>query len=170
MHISKKSRANSGGNCRRKRVLAKENEIEAIQREQLAQDNLQKALKLIRIDELTAEELAEMINIYPKLEMNVEYKPFTETGQIYRWNGNLYKIVQKHTTQSHYNLDELPALYTKVVPKSVIRTIPDPIPAGEAFINGEKGIWTDGKVYENTLDVPNTWTPSAYPTGWKVVE
>ena len=121
-------------------------------------------------DELTEEELSGMIDLYPEIEMNVEYKPFAETGQIYRWNGNLYKIVQKHTTQPDYNLDELPALYTKVVPKNIIRKIPDPITVGEAFVKGEKGIWVDGKIYESTLDKPNTWTPTDYPQAWKLVE
>ena len=131
--------------------------------------NLLATQKLIRVDELTESELAGMVDLYPELQMNVEYKSYKEDPQYYKWNDNLYKIEQKHTTQPHYNLDELPALYTKVVPKGVIRTIPNPITSTKSFSKGERGIWTDGKVYESTID-NNVWTPTAYPTGWKVVE
>ena len=153
-----------------KRVKAKENAIEAIQREQVVYNNLQKVLQLVRVDELTEEELSGMIDLYPDLEMNKWYDDYKTDPQYYKWQGNLYKIEQGHTTQHEYNLDELPALYTKVVPKNIIRKIPDPITVGEAFVKGEKGIWVDGKIYESTLDKPNTWTPTDYPQAWKLVE
>ena len=98
--------------------------------------NLLATQKLIRVDELTESELAGMVDLYPELQMNVEYKSYKEDPQYYKWNDNLYKIEQKHTTQPHYNLDELPALYTKVVPKGVIRTIPNPITSTKSFSKG----------------------------------
>ena len=50
--------------------------------------------------------------------------------------------------------------------------VPDwhqPINKEDAYMTGDKMKYTDGKIYESTIDY-NVWTPEDYPDGWKLVE
>ena len=38
----------------------------------------------------------------------------------------------------------------------------------DAYMTGDPVLWTDGDVYESTID-NNTWSPSSYPAGWRKV-
>lgn len=51
-------------------------------------------------------------------------------------------------------------------------TVPDfvqPTGAHDAYKTGDRVKFTDGHIYESTID-NNVWSPSAYPAGWKLVE
>lgn len=88
-----------------------------------------------------------------------------------RYSGNLYKVLQAHTSQDGWNPIDAPSLFAKIL-------IPDPqvIPVWEQpdstnpYMTGDKVHYPDaeGPVYESLID-NNTWSPEAYPAGWRVV-
>lgn len=39
----------------------------------------------------------------------------------------------------------------------------------DAYMAGDKIIYTDGKVYKSLID-NNVWSPEVYPAGWEIVE
>lgn len=90
-----------------------------------------------------------------------------EVGQRVTYNDILYKVLQSHTSQVNWTPDVATSLYTKVL-------IPDEniIPEWEqpdstnGYMTGDK-VMFEGKTYESLID-NNVWSPTAYPTGWKL--
>ena len=83
--------------------------------------------------------------------------------------GSLYRVVQDHTAQVDWPMDQTPALYT---PLGVTAEAPDEIPEWRQPLGSEDAYHTgdrvkyEGKVYESTVD-NNVWTPGVY--GWTEV-
>lgn len=119
--------------------------------------------KLIRVDELSQEELDLMVNLYEPYVIDTLYL----VDDIFRWRDNLYKVIQEHTSQEDWLPSELPALYLKVVPEGVVPEWVQPTGGHDAYNIGDKVIF-EGKVYESTID-SNTWSPTDYPSSWKSV-
>lgn len=117
------------------------------------------ALSLDDTDALEAKEL------YPQWSEDVVNY---EVGQRVRYDGILYKVLQKHTSQPNWTPTNAPSLFAKVL-------IPDPevIPDWEQpdstnpYMRGDK-VKFDGKVYESVID-NNIWSPAAYPAGWSLI-
>ena len=126
--------------------------------------NLQATRKLIRVDELSEEELFEMIDLYPQYEIGYSYL----VDDIFKYEGKLYKVIQAHTSLENWLPSELPALYLNLMPDNVIPEWVQPTMAEDAYNIGDKVIF-EGEVYESTID-NNTWSPTDYPQGWKLVE
>ena len=126
--------------------------------------NLQATRKLIRVDELSEEELFEMIDLYPNYTIDTNYS----VGDIFKYEGKLYKVIQAHTSLENWIPNELPALYLNLMPDNVIPEWVQPTMAEDAYKIGDKVIF-EGKVYESIID-SNTWSPTEYPTGWKLIE
>ena len=126
--------------------------------------NLKATRKLVRQDEMTAEQLLELVDIYPNWEEELEVK----VDELYKHEDGLYKVIQGHTTQPDWKPDVTPALFNKVQPTVVIPNWVQPTGAHDAYQIGDKIIFTDGKVYESTINA-NTWSPTGYPQGWKLV-
>ena len=127
--------------------------------------NKKASQKLLRQDQLTAEELLELIDVFDDWKVGEKLIPSDKR----KYNEKLYivNVGQGHTTQSDWTPDVVPALFKKIVPDNVIREIPDPITAEQKFALGEKGTWK-GKIYESII-ANNVWTPTAHPQGWKLV-
>ena len=54
----------------------------------------------------------------------------------------------------------------------IVETVPDfvqPTGAHDAYNTGDRVKFTDGHIYESTID-NNVWSPDAYPAGWKLIE
>ena len=126
--------------------------------------NLQATRKLIRVDELSEDELLDMIDLY---EGYKEDEPYDE-GDIFKYKGKLYKVIQGHTSQKDWIPSELPALYLSMMPENVIPEWIAPTGSHDAYNTGDKVIF-EGDVYESTID-NNTWSPTDYPQGWKLAE
>lgn len=126
--------------------------------------NLAATRKLIRVDELSEEELTEMIDLYPSYEIGKSYI----VGDVIKYEGKLYKIIQAHTSQEDWLPIELPALYLNLMPENVIPEWVQPTMAEDAYKIGDKVIF-EGKVYESLID-GNTWSPKDYPQGWQLIE
>ena len=124
--------------------------------------NLQATRKLIRVDELSEEELLGMINLYDNYQVGKSYK----VDDIFKHENKLYKVIQEHTSQEDWIPSELPALYLNMMPENVIPEWVQPTGAHDAYNVGDRVIF-EGKVYESLID-SNTWSPIAYPAGWKL--
>lgn len=127
------------------------------------QANLTATRKLIRVDELSEEELTEMIDLYPQYEIDCPYV----VGDIFKYEGKLYKVIQAHTSLENWKPNELPALYLSLMPENIIPEWVQPTMAEDAYKIGDKVIF-EGKVYESIID-SNTWSPTDYPQGWKLI-
>ena len=125
--------------------------------------NLQATRKLIRVDELSEEELIEMIDLYEGYQVDKLYK----VDDIFKYEGKLYKVIQEHTSQDNWIPSELPALYLSMMPENVIPEWVQPTGGHDAYKIGDKVIY-EGKVYESLID-NNTWSPIDYKEGWKEV-
>ena len=68
--------------------------------------NLVATRKLIRVDELTEEELNDMIHIYDEYQINY---PYIKDDR-FHYEGKLYEVIQAHTSLENWNPSELPAL------------------------------------------------------------
>lgn len=90
-------------------------------------------------------------------------------GDFYTYNDVLYKVLQDHTSQADWNPEVAVSLFAKVLTDPAGTPLPWVKPgANNAYKKGDRVLWTDGKVYESTID-NNVWSPSEYPAGWKVV-
>lgn len=117
--------------------------------------------KLVRVDELTPEELLSIIDLYPDWVSGEVYT----AGDILQYGTLLYKVVQSHTSQADWLPDKVPALYSPINPPTVIGEWKQPTGAHDAYKKGDKVLF-GGVVYENLID-GNTWSPKAHPGGWK---
>lgn len=126
------------------------------------QANLTATRKLIRVDELTEDELTEMVDLYDKYEIDKAYK----IDEVFMYDGKLYKVIQAHRSQENWLPSELPALYLNLLPDNIIPEWKQPSGSHDAYKIGDKVIF-DSKVYESLIN-GNTWSPTGYPQGWKL--
>ena len=125
--------------------------------------NLNATRKLIRVDELSEEELLDMIDLYEYYEIGKSYR----ADDIFQYGGKLYKVIQEHTSLENWVPSELPALYLSMMPENVIPEWVQPTGLHDAYNVGDKVIY-EGQVYESLID-GNTWSPVDYPPGWELI-
>ena len=124
--------------------------------------NLQATRKLIRVDELSEEELLDMIDLYEDYEVGKFYK----VDDIFKYEGKLYKVIQEHTSQEDWIPSELPALYLNMMPDNVIPEWVQPTGDTGIYVLGFKVIH-NGQLWESIHDGNNVWEPGVF--GWKEV-
>ena len=124
--------------------------------------DLQATRKLIRVDELSEEELLDMIDLYESYQVDKLYKE----GDILKYDGKLYKVIQEHTSQEDWIPTELPALYLSMMPENVIPEWVQPIGDTGIYVLGFKVIH-NGQLWESIHDGNNVWEPGVF--GWKEV-
>ena len=124
--------------------------------------------KLLKEIDMSEEDLLDMIDIFPDWITLIGTTPLV--GTRFKYNNNLYKVIgaSPHTFQADWLPDVLPALYTKIIPEGVIPIWVQPTGSQDAYNIGDQVTFTDGKVYESTINA-NTWSPTGYPAGWKLV-
>ena len=96
------------------------------------------------------------LTLYPYFRVNREYK----VEDIFRFKGELYEVIQAHTSQVDWMPNELPALYKRV--RQEIEQWVQPTGAHDAYGMGERVIH-NGHLWES-LHESNIWEP---PTQWK---
>lgn len=84
--------------------------------------------------------------------------------QILRFNDDLYRVNQSHTTQDDWTPDIAPALYTKISLEEYPEWV-QPTGAHDAYNAGDK-CSHNGKHWASNLD-GNVWEPGIY--GWSEV-
>jgi len=132
--------------------------VEQLQKE----DARETMLKYVRIDKVSAEELEQMKSMFKVYEVDAYYT----VGEVVNYEGELYKVIQAHTSQFDWTPNTTAALYTKVVPPGVIPQWVQPTGAHDAYKKGDKVIF-ESKTYESLIDA-NVWSPIGYPQGWKL--
>ena len=126
--------------------------------------------KLLPITEMAPEEIADLVALYEPWEVDEA----VAVGDIRSYEDKLYKVVQAHTTQAEWTPPQTPALWTEIAPpatedgEEIVPEWKQPTGGHDAYSIGDKVLY-DGKVYESVIDA-NTWSPSDYPAGWRVIE
>lgn len=118
---------------------------------------------LIRSDELSVDEIKELVTLYPKFEVGKAYS----IGDLLHFEDELYEVIQAHTSQADWTPDIVPALF-KI--KTLAMTVSEwvkPTGSHDAYNIGDKVLF-EGKTYESLINA-NTWSPVSYPQGWKLI-
>lgn len=106
--------------------------------------------------------------IYPEWHIDVDYKQ----KQVCRYNGELYRCAQNHKSTAEYN-PTVASLWTKIAvdPETGYDVWQQPSGSHDAYNVGDRVLYPDvaGQVYESIIN-GNTWSPDAYPNGWKLIE
>lgn len=91
-------------------------------------------------------------------------------GQYINYEGVLYKVLQDHISQDGWIPSSAPSLFAKVLTDPSGEIISDWVQpdSTNAYKTGDK-VRFEGHVYESVID-NNIWSPTAYPSGWKLLE
>lgn len=119
--------------------------------------------KMLLSTEIKPDDLKTMTALYDEYKVSKSYL----IGNIFQYTGKLYKVVQAHTSQADWKPDTLPALYTPMIPENVLPAWKQPTGAQDAYKIGDKVIYKT-KTYQSLINA-NTWSPEAYPAGWKLI-
>lgn len=137
--------------------LTENNLLEVIQ----AAKSRKRLESMVRWDEVTEEEIADLIDDFEEYRVPSNYF----VGNIFRYENQLYKVLQAHLSQSDWVPKSTPTLYHPIAPPGIIAEWKQPTGRHDAYNIGEK-VTFGGKVYESLID-GNVWSPAAYPQGWK---
>ena len=114
---------------------------------------------------LSDEDALEAVNLFPN--WNGEGIAYKKDERV-KFEGNLYRCLQAHTSQTAWTPTTAASLWAKVL-------IPDEnvIPEWEQpdstnpYMKGDK-VMFNNKAYESLID-NNIWSPAAYHAGWKEI-
>lgn len=90
------------------------------------------------------------------------------SGTRINWNGTIKKAAVDLWGTEANDPDHAPSLWADIAYRDGYRIIPETITVTTAFSKGEKGWWTDGKLYESKVD-SNVYTPAQYADNWKEI-
>jgi hypothetical protein len=113
---------------------------------------------LVTLEELSQEEIDELIGLYPLYRVSVWY----DVGFVFNYEGTLYRVIQAHTTQQDWEPPTTPALYVVVTPPGTIAPWVQPTGAHDAYNMGDR-VSHNGKIWESTINA-NVWEPGVH--GW----
>lgn len=89
-------------------------------------------------------------------------------GTRINWNGTIKKAAVDLWDTEVNDPDHASSLWADIAYRDGYRIIPETITVTTAFSKGEKGWWTDGKLYESKVD-SNVYTPAQYADNWKEI-
>lgn len=115
---------------------------------------------------LSDNDALEAVELFPVWAADTEYAADVRV----RYGEKLYRCVQAHTSQTGWEPDKTPALWTEVAKPGEIPVWRQPTGAQDAYNKGDRVHYpdADGPVYESLIDA-NVYSPEAYPAGWEVV-
>lgn len=87
-------------------------------------------------------------------------------GTRINWNGTIKKAGSDLWDTEANDPDHAPSLWADIAYRDGYRIIPETITVTTAFSKGEKGWWTDGKIYRAKAN-GTVWTPAQYPDAWE---
>ena len=120
---------------------------------------------------LTDNEAMEIATVYPVWKEGVNYTVGTilQHGTNNVGDPQLYRIAQAHTSQADWIPEATPALYTPIgLTPAGYPEWSQPTGAHDAYNAGDI-VDYKGVLYESLIN-GNTYSPEAYPAGWKEVE
>ena len=112
---------------------------------------------------LTDEDALEAVELFPVWSGNgVAY----EKGVRVRYEGELYRCEQSHTSQADWTPDKTPALWTKVAEPGEIPVWKQPTGAQDAYQEGDRVYYPtkDDDIFVSLVN-DNVWPPDVY--GWR---
>lgn len=114
---------------------------------------------------LTDSEALEAVELFPNWAVDTAYS----VGIRVRYDGQLYRCEQAHTSQADWTPDVTKALWTAVAEPHEIPVWVQPTGAQDAYRFGDKVHFPtkDDAVYVSTIDY-NTYAPDVY--GWDLVQ
>ena len=114
-------------------------------------------------ESLSDEDALNGVELFAPWETDTAYT----TGDRIRYAGQLYRVVQAHTSQADWTPDITPALYTSVAEPWEIPVWVQPTGAQDAYMKGDKVHYPtkDDPVYISVID-NNVWAPDV--TGWEI--
>lgn len=115
---------------------------------------------LLRADQMAAEEIAEIVNLYPAWASGTAYS----VGDLVAYDNRLYKVVQAHTSQATWQPPNVPALFVDTAPAGTIPEWVAPTGAHNAYNLGDL-VTYQGQVWRSTI-ADNVWPPGVF--GWVV--
>lgn len=135
---------------------------------------IHKAIQLTLQNQAFDDEYAvEVAEVYPEWEVGKLYTPDT----ILRYGVNkddeaqLYRVLQEHTSQADWTPDTAVSLYKAIgIGGDGIPVWTQPYGASDAYQTGDRVHFptAEDPIYESVID-NNTWSPEAYPQGWKQI-
>ena len=107
----------------------------------------------------------EAVELFPAWTVDTAYAVDVRV----RYGTTLYKCVQAHTSQSGWEPDKTPALWTEVAEPGTIPVWKQPTGAQDAYMTGDKVHYPgeNDTVYQSDVDY-NVWPPDV--TGWHIVD
>lgn len=129
-----------------------------------------RAIQLRAVIEQAAQTLDEKtISEAPELCRSLKQDgSLVRAGTRINWNGTIKKAAVDIWDTEANDPDHAPSLWADIDYRDGYRIIPETITVTTAFSKGEKGWWTDGKLYESKVD-SNVYTPAQYADNWKKV-
>lgn len=116
---------------------------------------------LIREDELTAEEISDLVDLYAGWQDDTVYA----TGDIRKDGGDLWECVQGHASQMGWEPNNVPALWVRKTPANVIPIWIQPTGGHDAYALGAQ-VTHNGQVWQSDY-AANVWEPGVF--GWTQV-
>lgn len=109
------------------------------------------------------EDALEAVELFPKWAVDTAY----EKGVRVRYDGELYRCEQSHTSQADWTPDAVKALWTPVAEPGEIPVWIQPTGAQDAYRLNDKVHFptADDPVYISVIDY-NTYAPDVY--GWEI--
>jgi hypothetical protein len=117
----------------------------------------------IKANTLNAEELGVIVDLYPDWVTGISYK----IDDVVKYNGKLYIVIQTHTSLSNWTPDVSASLFTVKAPIGIIPEWKQPTGSTDAYKIGDR-VTFNGNTYESLINA-NTWSPTVYPQGWKLI-
>lgn len=112
---------------------------------------------------LTDEDALEAVELFPKWAVGIAY----EKGIRVRYDGELYRCEQSHTSQADWTPDAVKALWTVVAEPGEIPVWKQPTGAQDAYRLNDKVYYPEAgaTIYISIIDF-NTYAPGVY--GWEI--
>lgn len=116
------------------------------------------------IGEMTDEEAVERPILFPNWKSGKEYT----TNERVRYGGRIFKVLQNHTSQEDWTPSRAPSLFAEILTSETGEPQEWQQPSStNPYLTGDKVIY-NGQIYESLID-NNTWSPTDYPQGWKLI-
>jgi hypothetical protein len=135
------------------------------ERRQAAQAERRQRQAALRVSRMTAQatitnetELIEIADLFAEWQSGMA----VSVGDLYRFNGDLYRVIQGHTTQADWTPPQVPALFVRVAAPGVIAPWVQPAGAHDAYQIGDR-VTHNGFTWISTV-ANNVWAPGVY--GW----
>ena len=110
------------------------------------------------VESLPDEEALEVVHMFRPYRIGVDYN----TDDKFQYNGELFKVLQSHTSALEWKPTEAVSLYVKITPPGTISEWVQPLGSHDAYHTGDKVIH-NGDTWESSID-NNIWEPGVY--GW----